>query len=121
MRDEIQLESIQKSSKKRLNKEAIARLKIQEFYSDSQRWYFLYLTTDRITIEVVYGKWVNFLSITKGKTVFVRAGLKPVHFVSSDKVELELDEQIERITGIISGDSVRRDFRRIIHSYIGYN
>ena len=61
---------------------------------------------------MVYGKWVNFLSITKGETVFVRAGLKPVHFVSGEKVELEPEEGITRITGIISGDSARKDFYR---------
>ena len=42
--------------------------------------------------------------------MYVRAGLKPIHFVSGEKVELKLDESIERITGIISGDSVRKDF-----------
>ena len=53
---------------------------------------------------------MNFFAITKGKTVYVRAGLKPIHFVSGEKIELKLDESIERITGIISGDSVRKDF-----------
>ena len=42
--------------------------------------------------------------------MYVRAGLKPIHFVSGEKIELKLDESIERITGIISGDSVRKDF-----------